>query len=103
MATQKEMQDKIDALEAQLATQPTADPEAAAKVADLEARLAAAESDGVARVAELEAALAAQEAIDAARADVKMVRLKNEAGSIVRVDEQTAKGLTPAAGWTKIK
>lgn len=84
MATQKEMQDRIDALEAELAAKPVA-PEADA------------------RVAELEAALAAQEAADAARADVKMVRLKHETGSIVNVDEETAKGLLPTAGWSKVK
>lgn len=101
MATQKEMQDRIDALEAELAAKPAA-PKDDPRVAELEAALAA-QGDSAARVAELEAALAAQEAVDAARADVKMIRLKHESGSIVRVDEQTAKGLTPAAGWTKIK
>ena len=101
MATQKEMQDRIDALEAELAAKPVA-PEADARVAELEAALAA-QGDSAARVAELEAALAAQEAADAARADVKMVRLKHETGSIVNVDEETAKGLLPTAGWSKVK
>ena len=87
MATQKEMQDKIDALEAELAAKPAPTPD----------------EDSAARIAELEAKLAAQEAVDAARADVKMVRLKHESGSIVNVDADTAKGLTEAAGWTKIK
>lgn len=74
MATQKEMQDQIDALEA---------------------RLAEADSNAD-RVAELEAQLASQEAADTASADAKMVRYKNGVtGSIVRVDEETAKGFGP--------
>ena len=101
MATQKDIQDRdarIAQLEAQLAA---ADQPADQRVADLQAQLAAAQSDSAIRVAELEEQLARQEAEDAERAVIKLVRFKAPTGSIVRVDEETASTFGP--GWGKVK